>query len=207
MPRSAPPVLMSLWHTHPKPSTGLSSYRVPSAPTSCQPSAVEPCTRHCRAWGTLRPSSPPPCTSPSRVADMHRIFQRDLCKLHLETSRAFVRLLQDGQGPLAGVLSATLQLTAQVSPFLLPFPLPPPPHFLARAVNYNETNNRDSLAPKQYPRPSMARYQKAFPVVISAFFFAMDLISPKALFLNLVYPCAQIIVRDAMNTPLVGIAQ
>jgi len=46
--------------------------------------------------------------------DMHRIFQRDLCKLHLETARSFVRLLQDGQGPLAGVLSATLQLTAQV---------------------------------------------------------------------------------------------
>lgn len=32
-----------------------------------------------------------------QAIDMHRIFQRDLCKLRLSTARAYVRVLTDGQ--------------------------------------------------------------------------------------------------------------
>lgn len=33
-----------------------------------------------------------------QAVDLHRIFQRDLCKLRLSTARAYVRVLTDGQG-------------------------------------------------------------------------------------------------------------
>ncbi len=32
-----------------------------------------------------------------QAIDMHRIFQRDLCKLRLATARSYVKVLTDGQ--------------------------------------------------------------------------------------------------------------
>jgi hypothetical protein len=47
--------------------------------------------------------------------DMHRIFQRDLCKLRLATARSFVKVITDGQGPLSTTGSTSLRLDAKVS--------------------------------------------------------------------------------------------
>lgn len=49
--------------------------------------------------------------------DMHRIFQRDLCKLRLNTARAYVKVLTDGQGPVSYVAGSSLRLNAQVQGF------------------------------------------------------------------------------------------
>jgi Bardet-Biedl syndrome 1 protein len=46
--------------------------------------------------------------------EMHRIFQRDLCKLRLATARAYVKVLTDGQGPLSYTSGSSLRLTAHV---------------------------------------------------------------------------------------------
>jgi Bardet-Biedl syndrome 1 protein len=48
--------------------------------------------------------------------EMHRIFQRDLCKLRLETARYYVKIIAEGQGPLSYNSSgaASLRLSAQV---------------------------------------------------------------------------------------------
>ena len=32
---------------------------------------------------------------------MHRVFQRELCKLRLATARAYVKIITDVQGPIA----------------------------------------------------------------------------------------------------------
>eukprot|EP01063_Lacrimia_lanifica_P006766 TRINITY_DN14263_c0_g1_i1.p1 TRINITY_DN14263_c0_g1~~TRINITY_DN14263_c0_g1_i1.p1 ORF type:complete len:631 (+),score=260.23 TRINITY_DN14263_c0_g1_i1:62-1894(+) len=45
---------------------------------------------------------------------MHRVFQRDLCKLRLQTARAYVKILTDGQGPLSYTGGSSLRLTAHV---------------------------------------------------------------------------------------------
>jgi Bardet-Biedl syndrome 1 protein len=45
--------------------------------------------------------------------DMHRIFQRDLCKMRLSTARSFVKVITDGQGPLS-VGASSLRLDAKV---------------------------------------------------------------------------------------------
>jgi len=49
-----------------------------------------------------------------QATEMHRIFQRDLCKLRLSTARAYVKMITEGQGPLATSAGASLRLTAQV---------------------------------------------------------------------------------------------
>jgi len=49
-----------------------------------------------------------------QAIDMHRIFQRDLCKLRLSTARAYVRVLTDGQGPISYTAGSSLRLNAQV---------------------------------------------------------------------------------------------
>jgi Bardet-Biedl syndrome 1 protein len=49
-----------------------------------------------------------------QATEMHRIFQRDLCKLRLSTARAYVKMITDGQGPLSYSSGAALRLTAQV---------------------------------------------------------------------------------------------
>eukprot|EP01059_Diplonema_ambulator_P035719 TRINITY_DN8532_c0_g1_i5.p1 TRINITY_DN8532_c0_g1~~TRINITY_DN8532_c0_g1_i5.p1 ORF type:complete len:594 (+),score=182.29 TRINITY_DN8532_c0_g1_i5:184-1965(+) len=46
--------------------------------------------------------------------EMHRVFQRDLCKLRLQTARAYVKILTDGQGPLSYMGGSSLRLTAHV---------------------------------------------------------------------------------------------
>jgi Bardet-Biedl syndrome 1 protein len=45
---------------------------------------------------------------------MHRVFQRDLCKLRLTTARAFVKIATDSQGPLSVSAGATVRLIARV---------------------------------------------------------------------------------------------
>merc|ERR1719199_674158 len=46
--------------------------------------------------------------------DMHRIFQRDLCKLRLSTARAYVKLIGSGHGPMSYGVGANLRLNAEV---------------------------------------------------------------------------------------------
>jgi Bardet-Biedl syndrome 1 protein len=46
--------------------------------------------------------------------DIHRIFQRDLCRLRLTTAREYVQLITDGHGPLSHIGSASLRLEASV---------------------------------------------------------------------------------------------
>mmetsp|Transcript_17510 Transcript_17510/g.47251 ORF Transcript_17510/g.47251 Transcript_17510/m.47251 type:complete len:581 (+) Transcript_17510:24-1766(+) len=49
-----------------------------------------------------------------QATEMHRIFQRDLCKLRLNTARAYVKVLTDGQGSQSYMSGASVRLTAQV---------------------------------------------------------------------------------------------
>ena len=49
-----------------------------------------------------------------QATDMHRIFQRDLCKLRLVTARSYVKIITDGHGPLSYASGASLRLNAQV---------------------------------------------------------------------------------------------
>lgn len=46
--------------------------------------------------------------------EMHRHFQRDLCKLRLTTARAYVKIIKDGQGPVSFSTGAAMRLNAQV---------------------------------------------------------------------------------------------
>lgn len=46
--------------------------------------------------------------------DMHRVFQRDLCKLRLHTARAYVKMLTDGKGTMSYNASTSVRLTAHV---------------------------------------------------------------------------------------------
>jgi hypothetical protein len=36
-----------------------------------------------------------------QAVDMHRVFQRDLCKLRLATARSYVKIITDVHGPIA----------------------------------------------------------------------------------------------------------
>lgn len=49
-----------------------------------------------------------------QAIDMHRTFQRDLCKLRLSTARAYVNLLGAGHGPMSSAGGAHVRLNAQV---------------------------------------------------------------------------------------------
>jgi len=49
-----------------------------------------------------------------QAVDMHRIFQRDLCKLRLSTARAYVKVLTDGQGPMSYSSGSSIRLNATV---------------------------------------------------------------------------------------------
>jgi len=46
--------------------------------------------------------------------EMHRIFQRDLCKLRLDTARSYVKIITEGQSPLTYTSGSSLRLYAQV---------------------------------------------------------------------------------------------
>merc|ERR1712187_579932 len=43
-----------------------------------------------------------------QAVDMHRTFQRDLCKLRLSTARAYVNLLGAGHGPMMATTNSSL---------------------------------------------------------------------------------------------------
>eukprot|EP00658_Telonema_sp_P-2_P036828 TRINITY_DN26563_c0_g1_i2.p1 TRINITY_DN26563_c0_g1~~TRINITY_DN26563_c0_g1_i2.p1 ORF type:complete len:146 (+),score=16.22 TRINITY_DN26563_c0_g1_i2:209-646(+) len=45
---------------------------------------------------------------------MHRVFQRDLCKLRLTTAKAYVHMMGDGQGTTSHASNSSIRLTAQV---------------------------------------------------------------------------------------------
>merc|ERR1712151_1165556 len=49
-----------------------------------------------------------------QATDMHRTFQRDLCKMRLSTARAYVNLLGAGHGPMSSAGGAQVRLNAQV---------------------------------------------------------------------------------------------
>jgi len=49
-----------------------------------------------------------------QATEMHRVFQRDLCKLRLSTARAYVKIITDGQGPMSYSAGSAMRLTAQV---------------------------------------------------------------------------------------------
>merc|ERR1712232_1052984 len=49
-----------------------------------------------------------------QAIDMHRTFQRDLCKLRLSTARAYVNLLGTGHGPMSSMGGANVRLNANV---------------------------------------------------------------------------------------------
>lgn len=49
-----------------------------------------------------------------QATDMHRIFQHDLCKLRVTSSRAFLRVLSEGQGPISFTTGSQLRLNASV---------------------------------------------------------------------------------------------
>lgn len=49
-----------------------------------------------------------------QAVEMHRIFQRDLCRLRLNTARAFVKTIADGGSALASLSGASLRLNASV---------------------------------------------------------------------------------------------
>ena len=61
-----------------------------------------------------------------QAVDMHRIFQRDLCKLRLSTARAYVKIISDGHGPMSFSQGSSLRLTAQVHSLPHPNPHPHP---------------------------------------------------------------------------------
>ena len=46
--------------------------------------------------------------------DMHRVFQRDLCKLRLTTAKAYVQMMEGGTGTTSHMASSSIRLTAQV---------------------------------------------------------------------------------------------
>lgn len=50
-----------------------------------------------------------------QATEMHRLFQRDLCKLRLSTARSYVKIITDGQGPLSTASSASMRVNATVS--------------------------------------------------------------------------------------------
>eukprot|EP00743_Colponemidia_sp_Colp-15_P001285 GILK01001408.1.p1 GENE.GILK01001408.1~~GILK01001408.1.p1 ORF type:complete len:595 (-),score=104.03 GILK01001408.1:1181-2929(-) len=49
-----------------------------------------------------------------QAADMHRIFQRDLIKLRLNTARTYVKVLLDGHGPMSTTSGTQLRLNAMI---------------------------------------------------------------------------------------------
>lgn len=50
-----------------------------------------------------------------QATEMHRIFQRELCKLRLATARSYVGIITGGQGPQSYAAGVSLRLNAQVS--------------------------------------------------------------------------------------------
>ena len=49
-----------------------------------------------------------------QAVSMHRKFQRDLCRLRLETARSYVKMITDGHGPSTYMSGANIRVNAQV---------------------------------------------------------------------------------------------
>merc|ERR1719226_397426 len=49
-----------------------------------------------------------------QAINMHRTFQRDLCKLRLSTARAYVNILGAGHGPMSSMGGTQVRLNANV---------------------------------------------------------------------------------------------
>lgn len=49
-----------------------------------------------------------------QATEMHRIFQRDLCKLRLTSARSYVKIITDGNGPVSYSKQASVRLEANV---------------------------------------------------------------------------------------------
>lgn len=49
-----------------------------------------------------------------QALEMHKIFQRDLCKIRLSTARAYVKIITSGQGPLSSLGGSQIRLDAKV---------------------------------------------------------------------------------------------
>lgn len=49
-----------------------------------------------------------------QAAEMHKIFQRELCKLRLNCARAYVKVITDGSGPISYSSRASVRLNADV---------------------------------------------------------------------------------------------
>jgi Bardet-Biedl syndrome 1 protein len=50
------------------------------------------------------------------ATEIHRVFQKELCKLRLTTAKAYVKILTDGQGTVSqGNLGGSIRLNAQVT--------------------------------------------------------------------------------------------
>lgn len=48
------------------------------------------------------------------ATDMHRIFQKDLCRLRLSTVRSYAKMVTDGQGPVSYVAGSNVRMNAKV---------------------------------------------------------------------------------------------
>ncbi|KAL9653887.1 hypothetical protein ABK040_012946 [Willaertia magna] len=48
------------------------------------------------------------------ATEMHTVFQKDLARMRLNTAKAYVKILTDGQGPLSYTSGSSIRLTAQV---------------------------------------------------------------------------------------------
>ena len=49
-----------------------------------------------------------------QAVDMHRVFQRDLCKLRLQAARNYVKVITSGEGPMSYAAGAAVRINAQV---------------------------------------------------------------------------------------------
>lgn len=49
-----------------------------------------------------------------QAVQMHRLFQRDLCKLRLNTARSYVKIISEGAGPLSSIGGISLRLDAKI---------------------------------------------------------------------------------------------
>ena len=49
-----------------------------------------------------------------QAVDLHRQFQKDLCKLRLKAAQAYVKTIQDGQAPIASSNSISMLLNALI---------------------------------------------------------------------------------------------
>jgi len=92
------------------------------------------------------------------ATDMHRLFQRDLCKLRLTAARTFIRVLTDGKGTVSYGSGASLRMNANV------MGLGPAFVVALELQNTGERSVRDLLMVLSYNREAYALEPAAIPV-------------------------------------------